>query len=152
MPDPLILDDQALVVHVAGKGLVVVTGCGHAGIVNICRYATRLTGVDTLHAVIGGFHLSGPLFEPVIGDTVEALAALDPDVLVPAHCTGWKATHTLARGSPTPSSRTASAPPSPCRPSRPPEGGARPLRVTGGSDSRTIGSGTAGGGESRSGR
>ncbi len=96
-PDPLILDDQALVVHVAGKGLVVITGCGHAGIVNICRYATRLTGVDTLHAVIGGFHLNGPLFEPVIGDTVEALAALDPDVLVPAHCTGWKATHAFAR-------------------------------------------------------
>jgi 7,8-dihydropterin-6-yl-methyl-4-(beta-D-ribofuranosyl)aminobenzene 5'-phosphate synthase len=96
-PDPLILDDQALIVHVAGKGLVVDTGCGHAGIVNICRYATRLTGVDTLHAVVGGFHLSGPLFEPVIGDTVEALAGLDPDVLVPSHCTGWKATHALAR-------------------------------------------------------
>jgi 7,8-dihydropterin-6-yl-methyl-4-(beta-D-ribofuranosyl)aminobenzene 5'-phosphate synthase len=95
-PDPLILDDQALIVHVAGKGLVVVTGCGHAGIVNICRYATRLTGVDRLHAVIGGFHLSGPLFEPILADTVEALAGLDPDVLVPAHCTGWKATHALA--------------------------------------------------------
>ncbi len=96
-PDPLILDDQALVVHVAGKGLVVVTGCGHAGVVNICRYATRLTGVGALHAVIGGFHLNGPLFEPIIGETVDALAGLDPDVLVPAHCTGWKATHTLAR-------------------------------------------------------
>src|SRR5262249_26925428 len=62
-PDPLILDDQALIAHVAGRGLVVLTGCGHAGVVNICRYAQRLTGVDKLHAVIGGFHLSGPLFE-----------------------------------------------------------------------------------------
>jgi metal-dependent hydrolase (beta-lactamase superfamily II) len=45
-PDPLILDDQALIAHVAGRGLVVLTGCGHAGIINICRYAQRLTGVE----------------------------------------------------------------------------------------------------------
>lgn len=95
-PDPLILDDQALIANVAGKGLVVVTGCGHAGIINTCRYAQRLTGVDRLHAVIGGFHLNGPLFEPIIGDTLDAFEALAPDVLVPAHCTGWKATHALA--------------------------------------------------------
>jgi 7,8-dihydropterin-6-yl-methyl-4-(beta-D-ribofuranosyl)aminobenzene 5'-phosphate synthase len=96
-PDPLILDDQALIAHVAGRGLVVLTGCGHAGIVNICRYAQRLTGVEKLHAVIGGFHLTGPLFEPVIGDTVTALEQLAPEVIVPAHCTGWKATHAIAR-------------------------------------------------------
>jgi 7,8-dihydropterin-6-yl-methyl-4-(beta-D-ribofuranosyl)aminobenzene 5'-phosphate synthase len=99
-PDPLILDDQALIVHVAGRGLVVLTGCGHAGIINICRYAQRLTGVGKLHAVIGGFHLSGPAFEPVIADTVSALDRLAPDVLVPAHCTGWKATHAIARALP----------------------------------------------------
>ena len=96
-PDPLILDDQALIAHVAGRGLVVLTGCGHAGVINICRYAQRLTGVEKLHAVIGGFHLAGPLFEPVIGDTVSALALLAPEVIVPAHCTGWKATHAIAR-------------------------------------------------------
>jgi 7,8-dihydropterin-6-yl-methyl-4-(beta-D-ribofuranosyl)aminobenzene 5'-phosphate synthase len=96
-PDPLILDDQALIANVAGQGLVVLTGCGHAGIVNICRYAQRLTGVDRLHAVIGGFHLNGPLFEPIIEPTVDAFEQLAPDVLVPAHCTGWKATHTIAR-------------------------------------------------------
>ncbi|HEY8527062.1 MAG TPA: MBL fold metallo-hydrolase [Acidimicrobiales bacterium] len=94
--DPLILDDQALVVNVAGRGLVVITGCGHAGIVNTCHYARRLTGVDRIHAVMGGFHLSGPLFEPIIGDTIAALGRLAPDVVVPAHCTGWKATHALA--------------------------------------------------------
>jgi 7,8-dihydropterin-6-yl-methyl-4-(beta-D-ribofuranosyl)aminobenzene 5'-phosphate synthase len=66
------------------------------GIVNVCNYAMRLTGAERLHAVIGGFHLSGPLFEPIIGDTVDALARLAPDVLVPAHCTGWKATHAIA--------------------------------------------------------
>jgi 7,8-dihydropterin-6-yl-methyl-4-(beta-D-ribofuranosyl)aminobenzene 5'-phosphate synthase len=96
-PDPLILDDQAMIANVAGKGLVILTGCGHAGVVNICRYAQRLTGVDRIHAVIGGFHLSGPLFEPIIADTVDALEQLAPDVVVPAHCTGWKAAHALAR-------------------------------------------------------
>jgi 7,8-dihydropterin-6-yl-methyl-4-(beta-D-ribofuranosyl)aminobenzene 5'-phosphate synthase len=95
-PDPLILDDQAVVVNVSGKGLVVITGCGHSGIVNICRYARRLTGIDRIHAVLGGFHLSGPLFEPIIGATCDALAELAPEVVVPAHCTGWKATHALA--------------------------------------------------------
>ena len=73
------------------------TGCGHAGIINICRYAQRLTGVETLHAVIGGFHLNGPLFEPVIEDTISALEQLVPEMIVPAHCTGWKATHAIAR-------------------------------------------------------
>jgi 7,8-dihydropterin-6-yl-methyl-4-(beta-D-ribofuranosyl)aminobenzene 5'-phosphate synthase len=96
-PDPLILDDQALIANVAGRGLVVLTGCGHAGVINICRYAQRLTGIAKLHAVIGGFHLSGPLFEPIISDTVSALEQLAPDVIVPAHCTGWKATHAIAR-------------------------------------------------------
>jgi 7,8-dihydropterin-6-yl-methyl-4-(beta-D-ribofuranosyl)aminobenzene 5'-phosphate synthase len=96
-PDPLILDDQALIAHVAGRGLVVLTGCGHAGLINICRYAQRLTGLGKLYAVIGGFHLTGPLFEPIIMDTVDALEQLAPDVIVPAHCTGWKATHAIAR-------------------------------------------------------
>lgn len=95
-PDPLILDDQALIAHVAGKGLVVLTGCGHAGIINIVRYAKRLTGIDNVYAVIGGFHLNGPLFEPVIGPTCDAFAELRPEVLVPAHCTGWRAVHSIA--------------------------------------------------------
>ncbi|MFV0260303.1 MAG: MBL fold metallo-hydrolase [Acidimicrobiales bacterium] len=95
-PDPLILDDQALVVNVRGRGLVVVTGCGHAGAVNIARYAMRLTGVDRLHAMLGGFHLSGPAFEPIVEPTVDAFVALDPALLVPAHCTGWKAQHRFA--------------------------------------------------------
>jgi len=47
-------------------------GCGHVGVINICRYALRLTGVAKLHAVIGRFHLTGPLFEPIIDDTVRA--------------------------------------------------------------------------------
>jgi 7,8-dihydropterin-6-yl-methyl-4-(beta-D-ribofuranosyl)aminobenzene 5'-phosphate synthase len=100
VPDPLIHDDQAAVLHVRDKGLVVLSGCGHAGIVNIVRHAKRLTGVDTVYAVLGGFHLSGALFEPIIPRTVAALAGEGPTVLVPAHCTGWKAQQALAAGLP----------------------------------------------------
>jgi 7,8-dihydropterin-6-yl-methyl-4-(beta-D-ribofuranosyl)aminobenzene 5'-phosphate synthase len=95
-PDPLILDDQALVVNVRDRGLVVLTGCGHAGAVNISRYAMRLTGTERLSGLFGGFHLGGPAFEPVIEPTVAALRDLAPDVIVPAHCTGWKAQHRFA--------------------------------------------------------
>ena len=95
-PDPLILDDQALVAMVRGHGLVVLTGCGHSGIINILRYVRGLTGESRIHAVLGGFHLSGRAFEPIIGPTCEALGGFSADYLVPAHCTGWRATHALA--------------------------------------------------------
>lgn len=98
--DPLVLDDQALVVHVRDKGLVVLTGCGHAGAVNIARHAMRLTGVPTLHALLGGLHLGGPAFEPVIAPTRDALLELAPSLLVPGHCTGWQAQHALAAAFP----------------------------------------------------
>jgi 7,8-dihydropterin-6-yl-methyl-4-(beta-D-ribofuranosyl)aminobenzene 5'-phosphate synthase len=94
--DPTVIDDQALVINVRGRGLVVITGCGHAGVVNIVRHAMRLTGVSRLLAVIGGFHLSGPAFEPVIAPTVAALTELAPELIVPGHCTGWRAQHALA--------------------------------------------------------
>jgi 7,8-dihydropterin-6-yl-methyl-4-(beta-D-ribofuranosyl)aminobenzene 5'-phosphate synthase len=95
--DAAVIDDQALVVNVRGQGLVVVTGCGHAGVVNIVRQARRLTGVDRLAALIGGFHLSGPAFEPIIEPTVAALTEMAPALIVPGHCTGWKAQHALQR-------------------------------------------------------
>jgi len=95
-PDPLVLDDQALVLTVRDKGLVVLTGCGHAGIVNTVRYARTLTGADRVYAIIGGFHLSGPMFEPLIPAVCEAFAELAPEVIYPTHCTGWRATHQLA--------------------------------------------------------
>jgi 7,8-dihydropterin-6-yl-methyl-4-(beta-D-ribofuranosyl)aminobenzene 5'-phosphate synthase len=98
--DATVIDDQALVVNLRGQGLVVLTGCGHAGVVNIVRHAMRLTGASRLHAVIGGFHLSGPVFEPVIGPTVAALTDLAPALIVPGHCTGWRAQHELARALP----------------------------------------------------
>ena len=99
-PDPLVLDDQALVVHLRGRGLVVLTGCGHAGAVNIVRHAQRLTRVPTLHALLGGLHLSGRAFAPVIAPTVEALIAERPGLVVPAHCTGRRAEQALASALP----------------------------------------------------
>jgi 7,8-dihydropterin-6-yl-methyl-4-(beta-D-ribofuranosyl)aminobenzene 5'-phosphate synthase len=98
--DPAVIDDQALVINVRGRGLVIVTGCGHAGVVNIIRQAMRLTGVSRLLAVVGGFHLSGPAFEPIIAPTVAALTELAPALIVPSHCTGWRAQHTLAAALP----------------------------------------------------
>ena len=98
--DPLVIDDQALVVQVRGRGLVIVTGCGHAGAVNIVRHAQRLTGIDGLHGLLGGLHLGGPAFEPVIDPTVAALTDLDPALVVPGHCTGWRAQHALAAALP----------------------------------------------------
>ncbi|WP_231121307.1 MBL fold metallo-hydrolase [Motilibacter peucedani] len=98
--DPLVVDDQALVVHVRGRGLLVITGCAHAGAVNIVRHARRLTGGLPLHALMGGLHLSGPAFESTITATVTALQAEEPDLVVAGHCTGWRAQHALAASLP----------------------------------------------------
>jgi 7,8-dihydropterin-6-yl-methyl-4-(beta-D-ribofuranosyl)aminobenzene 5'-phosphate synthase len=96
-PDPLVLDDQAVIVNVRDRGLVVFTGCGHAGIVNIARYALALTGETRVYGVFGGFHLNGPLYEPLIERVSSDLLALQPQLVVPAHCTGWRAQQALAR-------------------------------------------------------
>jgi 7,8-dihydropterin-6-yl-methyl-4-(beta-D-ribofuranosyl)aminobenzene 5'-phosphate synthase len=98
--DPLLHDDQALVADVRGKGLVVIAGCSHAGVINTLRYAQQIASVDQIHAVVGGFHLGGPLFETIIGPTVEALVELGPAVVSPSHCTGWRATHAIAAAFP----------------------------------------------------
>ena len=89
--DALVADDQAMVVNVRGRGLVILTGCGHAGIVNIVTRAKEITGVDKVHAVLGGFHLPGAFYEPYIAATVKALQDFNPDTIVPAHCTGYQA-------------------------------------------------------------
>jgi 7,8-dihydropterin-6-yl-methyl-4-(beta-D-ribofuranosyl)aminobenzene 5'-phosphate synthase len=99
-PDPLTPDDQAIAVLVKGKGLVVISGCAHAGIINTVKYARQLTGSAKLHAIIGGFHLAGPLYESVIEPTVAALRESNPDFVIPTHCTGWKAIHEFARSMP----------------------------------------------------
>ena len=99
-PDPLIRDDQAVVLKVKDKGLVVLSGCAHAGIINSVLYAKGLTGEERVHAVIGGFHLSGPLFEPLVDRTIDDLKKINPKVLVPTHCTGSNAMFTIRKEMP----------------------------------------------------
>lgn len=93
-------DDQALAVKVKGKGLVVLGGCSHAGIINTVKYAQKLTDTKKVHAILGGFHLTGPLFKPIIDTTIQEMKNLDPDIVVPMHCTGWKAINQFAEQMP----------------------------------------------------
>jgi 7,8-dihydropterin-6-yl-methyl-4-(beta-D-ribofuranosyl)aminobenzene 5'-phosphate synthase len=79
--------EHATCFNVKDRGLVVISSCGHAGIVNTVKAAQAASGVDKVHAVIGGFHLA-PALEPVVAQTVEALKAINPDYLIPMHCSG----------------------------------------------------------------
>src|SRR5579864_6274805 len=99
-PDPWIWDDQSVIVHVRNKGLVVLSSCSHSGAINVVRNAQRVTGVTKIHAFVGGLHLTGGLFEPIIPRTIAELGAIGPDWVIPGHCTGWRATHELARALP----------------------------------------------------
>jgi len=85
-------DDTGLAFVVKDKGLVVLSGCAHAGIVNTVRHARKITGVEQVYAVMGGFHLSGPDQEPVIQPTIDALKEIEPAYIIPTHCTGREAT------------------------------------------------------------
>jgi len=96
-PDTWIWDEQAVVCNVKDKGLVVLSACSHAGAINVLKHAQRLTGIDKVHAFVGGFHLTGGLFEAIIPRTITELVTIDLDIIVPGHCTGWRATHELAR-------------------------------------------------------
>ena len=94
-PDELLMDERFIAVHVRGKGLVVLTACSHAGVVNVLTEARdRFPGVK-LHAVLGGLHLSGTN-ERIIPQTVAALRDFDLDVIAAGHCTGWRALSALA--------------------------------------------------------
>ena len=75
--------------------MVILTGCGHAGVINTINYAKKITGISRIYAIIGGFHLpaDGGIYEAAIEPTLKELQKLDPQYLVPCHCTGWKATN-----------------------------------------------------------
>ena len=99
-PDVWVWDDQAVVCHIKGKGLLVLTSCSHCGVINVLRHARNITGVEQVYGLVGGMHLTGGLMEPLIPRTIAELASIAPSVVVPGHCTGWKATHELARQMP----------------------------------------------------
>lgn len=83
-------DDQALFVRVKGRGLVVITGCAHAGLINTIKQAQKVTGSSGVYAVVGGFHLAGTSAGR-INATIEELQKAGVKVVMPCHCTGKKA-------------------------------------------------------------
>lgn len=93
-------DDSALVFNIRGKGLVVLSGCAHSGIINTVTYAREVTGVEAVFAVMGGFHLTGPAFSTVVKPTIEALEAFHPEFVVPCHCTGREAVMAIEKKMP----------------------------------------------------
>ena len=84
-------DDQFIVVSLGDRGLVVISGCAHAGIINSLHFARELTGQSRICAVVGGFHLTGPAMAPSIEPTIAEMKKFSPEVIVPMHCTGHKA-------------------------------------------------------------
>ncbi len=94
-PDELLLDERFVALHVQRKGLVVLTACSHAGVINVLAHARDCFPGVKLHAVLGGLHLSG-INERVIPQTVAALGDFDLDVIAAGHCTGWRAMTALA--------------------------------------------------------
>jgi 7,8-dihydropterin-6-yl-methyl-4-(beta-D-ribofuranosyl)aminobenzene 5'-phosphate synthase len=91
--------ELAVVCNVRGKGLVVISGCAHVGIINTVRHAQKMTGINRVHAVIGGFHLVNA--EPeIIGKTIADIKAIGPDYIIPTHCTGFEAMTAFQREMP----------------------------------------------------
>ena len=91
--DPMI-DEQALLINVKDKGLVVITGCAHSGVINTVRQAQKTSGVDDLYAVVGGLHLE-KAGDTRIKETVDEFSRIDPKVIYACHCTGSKVIHRL---------------------------------------------------------
>ncbi len=99
-PDSLVWDDRALVFNVKDKGLVIISGCAHAGIINTALYAKQITRVENIYAIMGGFHLAGKENEERIEQTIKELKQLNPKRIIPTHCTGWKAMFAIANSLP----------------------------------------------------
>jgi 7,8-dihydropterin-6-yl-methyl-4-(beta-D-ribofuranosyl)aminobenzene 5'-phosphate synthase len=79
--------EHATCFNIRGKGLVVISSCGHVGIVNSVRQAQEVSGVQKVHAIVGGFHL-GPAPADYLKQVLAEIKNLEPDVLIPMHCSG----------------------------------------------------------------
>ncbi len=93
-PDPLIMDERFVAVHVKDKGIVVLTACSHAGVVNVMKHARTCFPSIRLHGVMGGFHLAGGN-EKIIADSVRDIGEFNLALIAPGHCTGWRAVNAL---------------------------------------------------------
>jgi 7,8-dihydropterin-6-yl-methyl-4-(beta-D-ribofuranosyl)aminobenzene 5'-phosphate synthase len=91
--------EQALILNAKGKGLVVLTACAHRGIVNTVKHARKMTGIEKVYLVMGGFHLTSAKPE-VIQKTVADMKAINPEYIVPTHCTGFEAVTAFSREMP----------------------------------------------------
>jgi len=91
--------EHATAYHVKNRGLVIISSCGHAGIINSIRQIQQATGIDKVHAVVGGWHLA-PSPDEIVAKTVEAFKQLDPDYLIPMHCTGFNTLMAIQREMP----------------------------------------------------
>ena len=95
------MDDLALAIHVKGKGLVVLAGCAHSGIINSVRQCQKVTGVEQVYAIMGGFHLGFPnVPEECMVKTVAELKRMGPAIVSPMHCSGLKTLCAVAREMP----------------------------------------------------
>lgn len=95
--DSLITDERYLAVRIQGKGLMVFSACSHAGAVNVLKDAEARFSGEKLFSLMGGLHLAGLAQERKIGPTVDALLESGLELIIPAHCTGWRATNEIAR-------------------------------------------------------
>jgi 7,8-dihydropterin-6-yl-methyl-4-(beta-D-ribofuranosyl)aminobenzene 5'-phosphate synthase len=96
-PAPDILDERAIVLNLKERGLIIISGCAHAGIINTICYAQSITGITNVYAVLGGFHLAGKEYEKRIDLTVNELKHINPQLIIPSHCTGWRAATSIAK-------------------------------------------------------
>jgi 7,8-dihydropterin-6-yl-methyl-4-(beta-D-ribofuranosyl)aminobenzene 5'-phosphate synthase len=98
LPDNL-EEDQAIVINVQDKGLIVLSGCAHSGIVNTVKYAKEFTGIETIYAIIGGFHLAHAK-DDEIEKTIDYIKSTKPTYVIPSHCTGFRAIGQFAQEMP----------------------------------------------------
>ena len=91
--------EQAVILHAKGKGLVVISSCAHRGIVNTVKHAQKMTGIEKVYLVMGGFHLTNAKPE-VIKRTIADMKAINPQYIVPTHCTGFGAMTAFQREMP----------------------------------------------------
>ena len=95
-PDPLLMDERFISVHLKGKGQFVFSACSHAGIINVLTHARSTFPDVPLYGAMGGLHLSG-VTEKIIPDTIGDLKKFELKLLAPGHCTGWRALTAMAR-------------------------------------------------------
>jgi 7,8-dihydropterin-6-yl-methyl-4-(beta-D-ribofuranosyl)aminobenzene 5'-phosphate synthase len=93
------IHEHATCFNLKDKGLIVISSCGHVGIVNSVRQAMEVSGVEKIHAIMGGFHL-GPAPADYLTQVVSEIGKLNPDVLIPMHCSGLNFTQEAQRQMP----------------------------------------------------